>query len=212
MLQRSIPRIGIGGPVGSGKTALVEALVPRFVARGLQPLVITNDIFTSEDREHVRRTLAGCLDADRIRGVETGSCPHAAVRDDPSLNLLMVEELTATYPDADLILIESGGDNLTLTFSPALADYQLYVIDVAAGDKIPRKRGQGIMQSDLLVINKTDLAPYVGADLEVMRRDSARVRGAKPFLFTNCRTGDGLTAVEESILNGIGLLAGSGRR
>jgi urease accessory protein len=212
MLQRSIPRIGIGGPVGSGKTALVEALVPRFVARGLQPLVITNDIFTSEDREHVRRTLAGCLDADRIRGVETGSCPHAAVRDDPSLNLLMVEELTATYPGADLILIESGGDNLTLTFSPALADYQLYVIDVAAGDKIPRKRGQGIMQSDLLVINKTDLAPYVGADLEVMRRDSARVRGAKPFLFTNCRTGDGLTAVEESILNGIGLLAGSGRR
>lgn len=212
MLQRSIPRIGIGGPVGSGKTALVEALVPRFVARGLQPLVITNDIFTSEDREHVRRTLAGCLDADRIRGVETGSCPHAAVRDDPSLNLLMVEELTATYPDADLILIESGGDNLTLTFSPALADYQLYVIDVAAGDKIPRKRGQGIMQSDLLVINKTDLAPYVGADLEVMRRDSARVRGAKPFLFTNCRTGDGLLAVEESILDGIGLLAGSGRR
>ncbi len=212
MLQRSIPRIGIGGPVGSGKTALVEALVPRFVARGLQPLVITNDIFTSEDREHVRRTLAGCLDADRIRGVETGSCPHAAVRDDPSLNLLMVEELTATYPDADLILIESGGNNLTLTFSPALADYQLYVIDVAAGDKIPRKRGQGIMQSDLLVINKTDLAPYVGADLEVMRRDSARVRGTKPFLFTNCRTGNGLTAVEESILNGIGLLAGSGRR
>jgi urease accessory protein len=211
-MQRTIPRVGIGGPVGSGKTALVEALVPRFVARGLRPLVITNDIFTSEDREHVRRTLAGCLDADRIRGVETGSCPHAAVRDDPSLNLLMVEELTATYPDADLILIESGGDNLTLTFSPALADYQLYVIDVAAGDKIPRKRGQGIMQSDLLVINKTDLAPYVGADLEVMRRDSARVRGDRPFLFTNCRTGAGLTEVEGAILGGIGLLAGSGRR
>ena len=135
--------VGIGGPVGSGKTALVEALVPRFVARGLRPLVITNDIFTSEDREHVRRTLAGCLDADRIRGVETGSCPHAAVRDDPSLNLLMVEELTATYPDADLILIESGGDNLTLTFSPALADYQLYVIDVAGGRQDPAQAWPG---------------------------------------------------------------------
>jgi len=179
---------------------------------GLRPLVITNDIYTSEDREHVRRTLAGCLDADRIRGVETGSCPHAAVRDDPSLNLLMVEELTATYPDADLILIESGGDNLTLTFSPALADYQLYVLDVAGGDKLPRKRGQGIMQSDLLVINKTDLAPHVGADLEVMRRDSARVRGNKPFLFTNCRGNEGLDEVEEAILSGIGLLAGSDRR
>jgi urease accessory protein len=211
-MQRSIPRIGVGGPVGSGKTALVEALVPRFVARGLRPLVITNDIFTSEDREHVRRTLAGCLEADRIRGVETGSCPHAAVRDDPSLNLLMVEELTATYPDADLILIESGGDNLTLTFSPALADYQIYVIDVAAGDKIPRKRGQGIMQTDLLVINKTDLAPYVGADLEVMRRDSERVRGGKPFLFTNCRTGDGVEAVEGAILAGVGLVAGRAGR
>lgn len=211
-MQRTIPRVGIGGPVGSGKTALVEVLVPRFVARGLRPLVITNDIYTSEDREHVRRTLAGCLDADRIRGVETGSCPHAAVRDDPSLNLLMVEELTATYPDADLILIESGGDNLTLTFSPALADYQLYVLDVAGGDKLPRKRGQGIMQSDLLVINKTDLAPYVGADLEVMRRDSARVRGNKPFLFTNCRGNEGLDEVEKTILSGIGLLAGSDRR
>lgn len=211
-MQRTIPRIGIGGPVGSGKTALVEALVPRFIARGLRPLVITNDIYTSEDREHVRRTLAGYLDSDRIRGVETGSCPHAAVRDDPSLNLLMVEELTTTYPDADLILIESGGDNLTLTFSPALADYQLYVLDVAGGDKLPRKRGQGIMQSDLLVINKTDLAPYVGADLEVMRRDSARVRGNKPFLFTNCRGNEGLDEVERAILGGIGLLAGSVRR
>ncbi len=212
MLPRQIPRIGIGGPVGSGKTALLEALVPRFVARGLQPLVITNDIFTSEDREHARRTLAGCLDADRIRGVETGSCPHAAVRDDPSLNLLMVEELTAAYPDADILLIESGGDNLTLTFSPALADYQLYVIDVAAGDKIPRKRGQGITQTDLLVINKIDLAPYVGADLGVMRRDAERVRGGKPFLFTNCRSGAGLDAVEEAILAGAGLLAGHAAR
>jgi urease accessory protein len=211
-VRRTIPRVGIGGPVGSGKTALVEALVPRFVARGFRPLVITNDIFTLEDREHLRRALAGCLEPDRIRGVETGSCPHAAVRDDPSLNLLMVEELTLAYPDADLILIESGGDNLTLTFSPALADYQLYVIDVAAGDKIPRKRGQGIMQCDLLVINKTDLAPHVGADLGVMRRDSARVRGGRPFLFTNCRAGEGLDAVEAAILAGVGLLAASGAR
>src|ERR671925_276543 len=150
-MARSMPRIGIGGPVGSGKTALLEALVPRPIARELRPLVITNDIFTREDAEHVRRTLDRVLDSGRIRGVETGACPHTAVREDPSLNLLAIEELTATYPDADLILIESGGDNLTLTFSPALADYQIYVIDVAAGDKIPRKRGQGITHTDLLV-------------------------------------------------------------
>ena len=199
-MERRVPRIGIGGPVGSGKTALVEALVPQLIARGVRPLVITNDIFTREDAEHVTRTLAGVLDAGRIRGVETGACPHTAVREDPSLNLLAVEELTGAYPDADVLLIESGGDNLTLTFSPALADYQLYVIDVAAGDKIPRKRGQGIVQSDLLVINKTDLAPYVGADLGIMRRDAERVRRGRPFLFTNCRTGEGVDAVLAAIL------------
>jgi urease accessory protein len=206
-MARQISRIGIGGPVGSGKTALIEALVPQFLARGLRPLIITNDIFTREDQEHVRRTLAGLLDGDRIRGVETGACPHSAVREDPSLNLLAVEELTTKYPDADLILIESGGDNLTLTFSPALADYQLYVIDVAAGDKIPRKRGQGITQTDLLVINKTDLAPHVGADLEIMRRDAERVSEGRPFRFTNCRTGEGVAAVADEIVNAAGVRA-----
>ncbi len=202
-----IPCIGIGGPVGSGKTALIEALVPRLIDLGYQPLVITNDIFTREDAEHARRTLEGVLPAQRIRGVETGACPHTAVREDPSLNLMAVEDLTREFPDADLILIESGGDNLTLTFSPVLADYQLYVIDVAAGDKIPRKRGQGITQTDLLVINKTDLAPYVGADLEVMARDSRLVRGEKPFTFTNCRTGEGVDRIAEYVLEGAGIVA-----
>lgn len=205
-----IPRVGVGGPVGSGKTALIEALVPRLISRGLGPLVITNDIFTREDAEHARRTLAGILEPDRIRGVETGACPHTAVREDPSLNLLAVGELTASFPDADLILIESGGDNLTLTFSPALADYQIYVIDVAAGDKIPRKRGQGITQTDLLVINKTDLAPYVGADLEVMARDAELVRAGRPFRFTNCRSGEGVDEVLRVVIEGVdvGILRG----
>jgi urease accessory protein len=144
------------------------------------------------------------MDTGRIRGVATGACPHTAVREDPSLNLLAVEELTRAYPDSDIILIESGGDNLTLTFSPALADYQIYVIDVAAGDKIPRKRGQGITQSNLLVINKTDLAPYVNADLEVMRQDAGLVRENRAFLFTNCRTGEGLDQVMDHLLGAVG--------
>ncbi|MDA1218826.1 MAG: urease accessory protein UreG [Chloroflexi bacterium] len=201
-MAASIRRIGVGGPVGSGKTALIEAMVPRLIQRGLQPLVVTNDIFTREDAEHARRALAGVLAPERIRGVETGACPHTAVREDPTMNLLAIDDLTSKFPDADLVLIESGGDNLTLTFSPALADYQIYVIDVAAGDKIPRKRGQGITQTDLLVINKFDLAPYVGADLEVMRRDAELVRGGKPFLFTNCRTGEGIDAVIQALLSG----------
>ncbi len=198
-----VPRIGIGGPVGSGKTALIEELVPLLLAKGVRPLIITNDIFTREDQQHVRRTLEGVLDSDRIWGVETGACPHSAVREDPSMNLLAVERITAAYPDGDVILIESGGDNLTLTFSPDLADYQLYVIDVAAGDKIPRKRGQGIIQSDLLVINKMDLAPYVGADLDVMRRDAELVREGRPFVFTNCKTGEGLIEVLEHVLSAL---------
>jgi urease accessory protein len=190
-----IPRIGVGGPVGSGKTALVEALVPRLIDRGHRPLVVTNDIITFEDAEHVRRTLADVLAPERVVGVETGCCPHTAVRDDPTMNLAAVADLEAAHPDADVLLLESGGDNLTLTFSRVLVDLTIFVIDVAGGDKIPRKRGPGLVQADLLVINKTDLAPYVGASLEVMERDALLVRGERPFLFTNCRTGEGVDAV-----------------
>jgi urease accessory protein len=193
------PRIGVGGPVGSGKTALIEALVPLLIEGGRHPVVITNDIFTQEDAEHVRRTLSEVLDPARVVGVETGSCPHAAVRDDPTMNLAAVEELTERFPDADIVLLESGGDNLTLTYSSALADYFVFVIDVAEGDKIPRKRGPGITNSDLLVINKMDLAPYVRASLEVMERDAGCVRGDRPFVFTNCLTGEGLRDVADRI-------------
>ncbi len=185
-------RIGIGGPVGSGKTAVIEAIVPRFVADGLKVLVITNDVVTTEDAKHVQRTLKGVLLEEQILGVETGACPHTAVREDPSMNLAAVEDMEARFPQTDVILIESGGDNLTLTFSPALVDFFVYVIDVAAGDKIPRKNGPGISKSDILVINKTDLAPHVDASLEVMERDSTLMRGTKPFVFTNCRTGEGI--------------------
>jgi urease accessory protein len=188
-------RIGIGGPVGSGKTALIEALVPRLLARGHRPLVVTNDIFTREDAEHVRSTLAGVLAPERVAGVETGSCPHTAVRDDPSMNLDAVAELSERFPDGDVVLVESGGDNLTLTFSRALADYFIFVIDVAEGDKIPRKRGPGVTNSDLLVINKIDLAQYVRASLAVMERDARTVRGERAFVLTNCFTGDGLDDV-----------------
>jgi urease accessory protein len=199
-----VPRIGIGGPVGSGKTALIEALVPMLVAAGHRPLVVTNDIFTSEDAQHVRRTLAGVLAPERVVGVETGSCPHTAVRDDPSMNLDAVAELTGRFTDADVVLVESGGDNLTLTFSGALADYFIFVIDVAQGDKIPRKRGPGVTHSDLLVINKVDLAPYVRADLAVMDRDARAVRDGRPFVFTNCFTGDGLSEVVDRMEQVIG--------
>ena len=200
MPSSRLPTIGIGGPVGSGKTALLEALVPRLIRRGRRPLVITNDILTQEDALHARRVLDGILAPERIVGVETGTCPHAAVREDPSMNLAALEELQARFPDGDVVLLESGGDNLTLTFSPALADYQLYVIDVAGGDKVPRKRGGGITRTDLLVINKTDLAPHVGASLDVMARDAALVRGGKPFAFTNCRTGEGVEQVTDLLL------------
>ncbi len=198
-MGQHIPKIGIGGPVGSGKTALIEALVPILIADGHRPVVITNDIFTQEDALHVRRTLEGILDPERVVGVETGSCPHSAVRDDPSMNLAMVEEMTQRFTDTDLILLESGGDNLTLTYSPALADYFLFVIDVAEGDKMPRKRGPGIVNSDLLIINKIDLAPYVRASLEVMERDANLVRSGRPFIFTNCLTGEGLRDVANHI-------------
>jgi urease accessory protein len=196
-------RIGVGGPVGSGKTALVETLTPRLIEAGLNVLIITNDIVTTEDAKHVQRTLRGVLAEDRIVGVETGACPHTAVREDPSMNLAAVEELEERFPDGDVVLIESGGDNLTLTFSPALVDFFIYVIDVAAGDKIPRKNGPGITQSDILVINKTDLAPYVHASLEVMDADSRFMRGDKPFVFTNCLTGDGIADVVDLIVRNV---------
>ena len=199
-----IARVGIGGPVGSGKTALIEALVPMLLAAGHRPVVVTNDIFTKEDADHVRATLAGVLDSERVVGVETGSCPHTAVRDDPTMNLDAVAELTARFPDADVVLVESGGDNLTLTFSRALADYYIFVIDVAEGDKIPRKRGPGITGSDLLVINKIDLAPYVRASIEVMERDARAVRGERPFVLTNCFTGEGVRGVTDRIGDVIG--------
>lgn len=185
-------RIGIGGPVGSGKTALIEAITPKLLEKGHKVLIITNDIVTTEDAKHVRKTLKGVLMEDKIIGVETGACPHTAVREDPSMNIAAVEEMEAKFPDTDIVLIESGGDNLTLTFSPALVDFFIYVIDVAAGDKIPRKDGPGISQSDILVINKTDLAPYVGASLEVMDHDSKLMRPGKPFVFTNAMKGEGI--------------------
>jgi urease accessory protein len=190
-----VARIGIGGPVGSGKTALIEALVPALMSAGSRPLVVTNDIFTQEDARHVRSTLAAILAPERVVGVETGSCPHSAVRDDPSMNLEAVAALTHRFADSDVVLIESGGDNLTLTFSAALADYFIFVIDVAEGDKIPRKRGPGVTNSDLLVINKVDLAPYVRADLGVMDRDARAVRGDLPFVMTNCFTGRGILEI-----------------
>ena len=185
-------RVGIGGPVGSGKTALMDGLCKRMRGR-FELVAITNDIYTREDAEFLTRS--GALPPDRIRGVETGGCPHTAIREDASINLAAVAEMTRLFPAVDIVLIESGGDNLAATFSPELADLTIYVIDVAAGDKIPRKGGPGITRSDLLVINKIDLAPLVGASLEVMERDAKRMRGERPFVFTNLKTGDGLDRV-----------------
>jgi urease accessory protein len=189
-------RVGVGGPVGSGKTALVDALCKR-MRSSHQIAVVTNDIYTREDAEFLIRSQA--LTPDRIRGVETGGCPHTAIREDASMNLAAIAELSGIFTDLDLIIVESGGDNLAATFSPELSDLTLYVIDVAAGDKIPRKGGPGITRSDLLIINKIDLAPYVGASLEVMERDAKRMRGARPFVFTNLKTGQGLDQVVEFI-------------
>jgi urease accessory protein len=191
-------RVGVGGPVGSGKTALVDRLCKALRDR-LNMAVVTNDIYTREDAEFLVRSQA--LTPDRIRGVETGGCPHTAIREDASMNLAAIDELTHTFAALDLIIVESGGDNLAATFSPELSDLTLYVIDVAAGDKIPRKGGPGIMKSDLLIINKIDLAPHVGASLEVMDRDARRMRGEKPFVFTNLKTGHGLDTVIDFILD-----------
>jgi urease accessory protein len=185
-------RVGIGGPVGSGKTALMEALCKAFRNR-FDICAITNDIYTKEDALILAR--AGALPQERIMGVETGGCPHTAIREDASINLAAVAEMSARFPALDVILIESGGDNLAATFSPELADLTIYVIDVAQGEKIPRKGGPGITRSDLLVINKTDLAPLVGASLAVMEADTRRMRGDRPFVFTNLKTGDGAAAV-----------------
>jgi urease accessory protein len=197
-------RVGIGGPVGSGKTALMEALCRAFRDR-YDLCAITNDIYTREDAEILTR--AGALPPERILGVETGGCPHTAIREDASINLAAVAEMRARFTTLDLILIESGGDNLAATFSPELADLTIYVIDVSGGEKIPRKGGPGITRSDLLVINKIDLAPLVGASLEVMERDAARMRGARPFVLTNLKSGDGAAAVARFIETAGGLVS-----
>ena len=189
-------RVGVGGPVGTGKTALMDALCKRF-SPVLDVAAITNDIYTKEDAEFLTR--AGSLAPERIMGIETGGCPHTAIREDASINLAGVAEMRRRFPDLDLILIESGGDNLAATFSPELADLTIYVIDVSAGDKIPRKGGPGITRSDLLVINKIDLAPHVGASLDVMERDSRRMRGDRPFVFTNIKAGSGVEEVASFI-------------
>ena len=199
-------RVGIGGPVGSGKTALMDALCKR-LRTDYDIAAITNDIYTKEDAEFLTRS--GALAPERILGVETGGCPHTAIREDASINLAAVADLRSRFPGLDIVLIESGGDNLAATFSPELADITIYVIDVAAGDKIPRKGGPGITRSDLLVINKIDLAPMVGASLEVMERDARKMRGEKPFVFTNMRSGDGVERVVELItrMGGLGKAA-----
>ena len=195
-------RIGVGGPVGSGKTALMDALCKR-LRDEYDIAAITNDIYTKEDAEFLTRS--GALSPDRILGVETGGCPHTAIREDASINLAAVAELRERFPALDVVLIESGGDNLAATFSPELADLTIYVIDVAAGDKIPRKGGPGITRSDLLVINKIDLAPMVGASLEVMDRDARKMRGGRPFVFTNMRSREGLDTVVDFITRTGGL-------
>ena len=191
-MKKPALRLGIGGPVGSGKTALMKTLCGELRDK-YNIAAITNDIYTREDAEFLLRHEA--LDSDRIIGVETGGCPHTAIREDASMNLSAVAELQARFPDLDVILIESGGDNLAATFSPELSDLTLYVIDVSAGDKIPRKGGPGITKSDLLIINKIDIAPYVGADLSVMDRDAKKMRGEKPFIFSNLKDGTGVTQI-----------------
>ncbi|HSS39218.1 MAG TPA: urease accessory protein UreG [Polyangia bacterium] len=190
-------RLGVAGPVGSGKTALVDALCKKLRER-YQIAVVTNDIYTKEDAQFLVRS--GALAEERIMGVETGGCPHTAIREDASINLDAVDVMSERFPDLDLVIIERGGDNLAATFSPELADLTLYVIDVAGGDKIPRKGGPGITRSDLLVINKTDLAPHVGASLEVMDRDAKKMRGERPFVFTCIRKGEGVDAVAEFVI------------
>ncbi len=201
-MKKQVLRVGVGGPVGSGKTALVDALCKKM--RDIYEIaVVTNDIYTKEDAEFLLRSQA--LSADRIIGVETGGCPHTAIREDASMNLAAVEELQRRHHNLDMVLVESGGDNLSATFSPELSDLTLYVIDVSAGDKIPRKGGPGITRSDLLIINKIDLAPYVGASLEIMDRDAKKMRGDRPFVFTNIKSGVGIEKIIDFVV-GHGML------
>jgi urease accessory protein len=190
-------RIGIGGPVGSGKTALVERLIPALRQRGIDLAVVTNDLVTREDAERLKRS--GLIEPERVSAVETGACPHTVIREDPTLNIQAADELEAKFPSVAAILIESGGDNLASTFSLDLVDYWIFVIDTAGGDDIPRKRGPGVVKSDLLVINKIDLAPYVGADLDLMMKEGLEVRDGKPIILTNCATGEGIERVVERL-------------
>jgi urease accessory protein len=202
MSSKRIPRLGVGGPVGSGKTMLIEQVVPLLSAKGYNIGIISNDVVSKEDAERMRKNLAterGLMPEDLVIGLATGGCPHTAVREDPSMNLAVVEEMESKYGDLDLIIIESGGDNITTTFSPALADYFIYIIDVTGGDKYPRKRGLGIETCDLLVINKIDIAPIVGADLRIMERDAKIVRGEKPYVFVNSKKGEGVEEVANQI-------------
>ena len=198
MTSKQVLRMGIGGPVGSGKTALVNALCKKMKVN-YQIAVVTNDIYTKEDAQFLIRNEA--LAEERIRGVETGGCPHTAIREDASMNLSAIDELSRSFPDLDMVIVESGGDNLAATFSPELSDLTIYVIDVAAGDKIPRKGGPGITKSDLLVINKIDLAPHVGASLDVMEKDAQKMRGDKPFVFSNLKNGIGIEEIENFVIN-----------
>ena len=202
LTHRDVATVGIGGPVGSGKTSLVGELVPELRADGLDVGVIANDILTQEDAEALREQFAGVVPEELVAGVETGACPHTGIREDPSMNLTQIDAFLAEHPELDLVLVESGGDNLAATFNPELADYSLYVISAAEGEDIPRKRGPGVVECDLLVINKTDLAPHVGADLDVMERDAAQVRDG-PTVFTNCKTGEGVETVLENVREGV---------
>jgi urease accessory protein len=195
--KKNVARLGIGGPVGSGKTALIECLVPILTQQGIEIAVVTNDLLTTEDADRLKRK--GFLPQDRIIGVETGSCPHTAIREDPTMNLLAIQDLEILHPQLDLILIESGGDNLASTFSYDLVDSYIFVIDVGAGDDIPRKNGPGFVQADLVVINKIDLAPYVGADLDLIRQEAPQHRQGKAIAYTNCKTGEGLNEVVDFI-------------
>jgi len=206
MSSRRIPRIGIGGPVGSGKTMLIEQVIPILSAKGYSAGIISNDVVSREDADRMRKNLAserGLMAEDLVIGLATGGCPHTAVREDPSMNISVVEEMESKHNDLDLIIIESGGDNITTTFSPALADYFIYIIDVAGGDKYPRKRGLGIENCDLLVINKVDLAPHVGANLSIMEKDAKAVRNNRPYVLVNCKSGQGISEVTDHIIRDV---------